>query len=32
KAPELDISLEIGDVVIIAGPKDLLANRLKSLS
>ncbi|MEZ9057535.1 TrkA family potassium uptake protein [Vibrio pelagius] len=32
KAPELDISLEIGDVVIIAGPKELLANRIKSLS
>lgn len=32
KAPSLDISLEIGDVVIIAGPKTLLAHKLKNLS
>ncbi|WP_139684395.1 potassium channel family protein [Vibrio tasmaniensis] len=30
KAPELDVSLEIGDVVIIAGPKDTLAKKLRN--
>ncbi|MDN3701899.1 potassium channel family protein [Vibrio artabrorum] len=31
-APSLDISLETGDVIIIAGPKTLLAHKLKNLS
>tara|TARA_B100001057_G_scaffold498589_1_gene606130 strand:- start:1829 stop:2485 length:657 start_codon:yes stop_codon:yes gene_type:complete len=30
KAPELDISLEIGDVVIIAGPKETLSRKLRN--
>ncbi|SBS61114.1 potassium channel family protein [Vibrio atlanticus] len=30
KAPELDVSLEIGDVVIIAGPKDTLSRKLRN--
>ncbi|MCG9690539.1 MULTISPECIES: potassium channel family protein [Vibrio] len=30
KAPELDISLEIGDVVIIAGPKETLSKKLRN--
>ncbi|MGF1745559.1 potassium channel family protein [Vibrio minamisatsumaniensis] len=31
-APSLDVSLETGDVIIIAGPKALLAHKLKNLS
>ena len=30
KAPELDVSLEIGDVVIIAGPKETLSRKLRN--
>ncbi|MEZ8648658.1 TrkA family potassium uptake protein [Vibrio splendidus] len=30
KAPELDVSLEIGDVVIIAGPKETLSRKLSN--
>ncbi|EHH2472826.1 TrkA family potassium uptake protein [Vibrio vulnificus] len=31
KAPELDIELEIGDMIILVGPQDALANKLSSL-
>ncbi|MEZ9655813.1 TrkA family potassium uptake protein [Vibrio splendidus] len=30
KAPELDVSLEIGDVMIIAGPKETLSRKLRN--
>ncbi|MEZ8385428.1 TrkA family potassium uptake protein, partial [Vibrio splendidus] len=30
KAPELDVSLEIGDVVIIVGPKETLSRKLRN--
>ncbi|CAH6785057.1 Ktr system potassium uptake protein A [Vibrio chagasii] len=30
KAPELEVSLEIGDVVIIAGPKETLSRKLRN--
>ncbi|MEZ9183163.1 TrkA family potassium uptake protein [Vibrio splendidus] len=30
KAPKLDVSLEIGDVVIIAGPKETLSRKLRN--
>ncbi|MEZ8787606.1 TrkA family potassium uptake protein [Vibrio splendidus] len=30
KAPELDVSLEIGDVVLIAGPKETLSRKLRN--
>ncbi|ANN27103.1 TPA: TrkA family potassium uptake protein [Vibrio vulnificus] len=31
KAPELDVELEIGDMIILVGPQDALANKLSSL-
>ncbi|HAS6071649.1 potassium channel family protein [Vibrio vulnificus] len=31
KAPELDVELEIGDMIILVGPQDVLANKLSSL-
>lgn len=31
KAPDLDAQLEIGDLIIVVGPQDMLANKLKSL-
>ncbi|GAA5647648.1 potassium channel family protein [Vibrio proteolyticus] len=31
KAPDMDRSLEIGDIIIIVGPKEALASRLKQL-
>ncbi|EGQ9829283.1 TrkA family potassium uptake protein [Vibrio vulnificus] len=31
KAPELDVELEIGDMIILIGPQDALANKLSSL-
>ncbi|WP_347360923.1 potassium channel family protein [Vibrio vulnificus] len=31
KAPELDVELEIGDMIILVGPQDTLANKLSSL-
>lgn len=31
KAPELDVELEIGDMIILVGPLDALANKLSSL-
>ncbi|EJU9866770.1 TrkA family potassium uptake protein [Vibrio vulnificus] len=31
KAPELDFELEIGDMIILVGPQDALANKLSSL-
>ncbi|EIO3968514.1 TrkA family potassium uptake protein [Vibrio vulnificus] len=31
KAPELDVKLEIGDMIILVGPQDALANKLSSL-
>nr|AEX66171.1 potassium uptake protein [Vibrio vulnificus] len=31
KSPELDVELEIGDMIILVGPQDALANKLSSL-
>ncbi len=31
KAPDLNTTLEIGDLIIVVGPQDALANKLKSL-
>ncbi|HAS6205988.1 TPA: TrkA family potassium uptake protein [Vibrio vulnificus] len=31
KAPQLDVELEIGDMIILVGPQDALANKLSSL-
>lgn len=31
KAPDMSTTLEIGDLIIVVGPQDKLANKLKSL-